>query len=542
MKLFFSLSLTIALLASIVNIKAQDSQKKADKKTIKAQNWHHLDPKKDKIVGISTEKAYTELLKGKKQTRVIVAVIDGGVDVKHEDLKDKIWINEDEIAGNGIDDDNNGFIDDIHGWNFLGNAKGENINEETLEVTRLYKKYSDTFKNSDTTSLAGNDLAEFLEFKKIRTKYAEKYNEAKEDYSYVKLFQLSYNISDSLIKAITGKSNYTLKDIEKLKTRKNKQLADVKNFMIRVQKRGITREKIEDNIKYLDARFQYHLNPDSIQRYIIGDNQDILNDMPYGNNDVTGPDAGHGTMVAGIIAAARNNNLGMNGINDSVKIMAIRAVPDGDEYDKDVANSIIYAVNNGAQIINCSFGKNYSPQKKFVDEAIKLAQAKGVLIVHAAGNDAEDNDSIMHYPTNLDASGKPIMDNWITVGASSFRANKELPATFSNYGQKSVDLFAPGTDIYTTKPGSKYGAADGTSFSSPVVAGTAALLKSIYPKLTAAQIKEIIRKSSIKYPNLKVNLPSEDKGKSNTTVLFGNLSATGGVVNVYEALKLAEQY
>jgi subtilisin family serine protease len=354
-------------------------------------------------------------------------------------------------------------------------------------------------------------------------------------------FGIAFNISDSIAFNILHKQDYTLKDIKSIKPDGNEQVAAVKNFLKGIYKKGFTRKDYYQYKDQLNNQINYQYNTEYNPRTIIGDNPEMWNDTVYGNNDVVGGTGDHGTFVAGIIAAVRNNNLGINGINDSVKIMSVRCVPDGDERDKDVANAIIYAVNNGAQILNLSFGKTYSPQKQFVDSALKLAQAKGVLIVHAAGNDSKDVDVSQFYPQKY-ADGNVIMDNWINVGASYQKPNKELTAVFSNYGKKNVDLFAPGVKICSTWPKSRYYVADGTSFASPMVAGAAALLKSVYPSLTAAQLKEILMKSSHKYPSLRVYLPEKETDKKKMIVEFNSLSITAGVLNVYDALKLAEQY
>ena len=507
----------------------------------KYYNWHNLDPKKNKIAGIGTERAYDELLKDKSMTRVIVAVIDAGVDIKHEDLQGKIWVNTGEVPGNGIDDDHNGYIDDINGWNFLGGSDGRNINQETLELTRLYKKYSSTYSGVDKSTLSGSDLAKYQEYEKIRDKYIEKTNKILQDFQNLQSFSKAYKFSDSLASNILGKTNYTLADVKKINPGNNEQLTAVKNFLSSLLKKGSNPKEYRDYLDYINQKVNYHYNLNFNPRAIVGDDPEVWNDKAYGNNDVGGAKPDHGTFCAGIIAANRHNGLGIKGIADSVKIMVIRTVPDGDERDKDIANAIIYAVNNGAQILNMSFGKEFSPQKIFVDEALKFAASKDVLIVHAAGNDAENNDTIANFPNYYDLAGTKIMDNWLTVGASSEKANKKLAASFSNYGKKEVDLFAPGVRIYSLKPNNKYEEGDGTSFAAPMVAGAAALIKSAYPSLHASQIKEILLKSSTKYPKLKVYLPCEG-GTKKIKVLFSSLSQTGGVLDVYEALKLAAQY
>jgi subtilisin family serine protease len=526
---------------NILNGFSQDYKNDGDSiPSSKYNNWFNLDPDHDKIQGISSDRAYGELLKGKTLSRVVVAVIDGGVDIKHKDLKNRIWINKGEIPGNGIDDDKNGYIDDVNGWDFIGGAK-DNIHKETLEVTRLFKKYSDKFKTVDTLNLTGENLKEFEEFKNVRKNYLETFNKANENAQALQGFGIVFNIADSLAIITLNKKDYTLKDIKKIRPGNSEQLMAVKKFLKEIYKKGFTRKEYFQYKDQLYNQINYQYNTDFNPRTIVGDNPEVWPDTVYGNNDVTGGTGEHGTFVAGVIAAERNNNIGVNGINDSVKIMSVRCVPDGDERDKDVANAIIYAVNNGAQILNLSFGKTYSPQKQFVDSALKLAQAKGVLIVHAAGNDAKDVDVSQFYPQKY-ADGTVIMDNWINVGASYQKLNKEFTASFTNYGKKNVDIFAPGVNICSTWPNNRYYVGDGTSFACPMVAGAAALIKSVYPSLTAAQIKEILMKSSRKIPSLKVYLPKKETDKKKMVVEFGSLSVTGGILNVYDALKLAGQY
>jgi len=242
----------------------------------------------------------------------------------------------------------------------------------------------------------------------------------------------------------------------------------------------------------------------------------------------------HGRHVSGIIAAVRNNGKGIDGIADNVKIMMIRAVPDGDEHDKDIALAIRYAADNGAKVINMSFGKGFSPEKQWVDDAVKYAQSKGVLLVHAAGNDASDIDTAWNFPTPVFKADGKRASNWITVGASGDPKLGGLVAGFSNYGKKEVDVFAPGVKIYSTIPGgNSYGNAQGTSMASPVVAGLAALILEYFPNLTAEQVKSVIEKSSLK-PDMKVKNPATEE-----EVDLSELSRSGGVINAYEAVKLA---
>ena len=525
-----------------MNIGAQTAIAADAKTTInKYDNWHNLDSKVNKIQGISTDEAYEKLLTGKTMKKVIVAVIDGGVDINHEDLKGKIWVNEGEISGNEIDDDHNGYIDDVNGWNFIGGKDGKNIKEETAEITRLYLKFIEKFDGVKESSLSGADLAEYLYLKKAKEKYLEKANKSKRDFADISAFSNAFWFSDSIVISIFNKTDYTLADIKSINPGDDKRLIYVKDFLSEIYKKGFDRNQFKKYTDYINIKATYHYNPDFNPRTIVGDNPEIWDGKPYGNNDVIGSSPDHGTFVAGIIAANRHNDLGIKGIADSVKIMVIRTIPDGDERDKDVANAIIYAVKNGAQIINLSFGKDFSPQKNFVDDALKLAASKDVLIIHAAGNDSENTDSLERFPNNNDQAGNKIMENWINIGASFQKKNKTLPGDFSNYGKKTVEFFAPGVSIYSTQPGNKYGVMDGTSFSAPMTAGAAALIKSTYPSLSASQIKEILLNSTVKYPRLKVYQPNQTS-KKKEKVRFGTLSITGGVLNVYNALELAGKY
>lgn len=509
------------------------AQKKDDIK-----NWHHKDPKLDKYQGISTNRTYEELLKGRKSKTVIVAIIDSGVDTTHQDLRGKFWINEDEIPGNGIDDDNNGYIDDINGWNFIGNSKGENILNENLEITRMYHDLKAKFSSIDTVNISGQIKKEFEFYKLMRKDFLSRYNEAKKDYDDFMLFSEYYNKAESNVKEELKKETYTNEDLKSLSNSTDRVIKSSALYLLQLREKGFSQANYNSFKQHVESEYKYRFNVDYHPRDIIGDDP-YKNDSIYGNNNVMGPRCGHGTFVSGIVGANRENANDAYGIADNVKIMVLRVVPDGDERDKDVANAIKYAVNNGAQVVNMSFGKDYSQQKYLVDEALAYANKKKVLLIHAAGNESENNDIKWHYPINLtNDSSKTITDYWIEVGASSFKADKFLPAVFSNYGQKNVDVFAPGVQIYSLEPGQKFDAADGTSSASPVVCGIAALLMSYFPQLTPSEIKEIILKSAVPFKKLKVNIPNSTEPKPKKAK-FGTLSETGGVVNVYNAVLMA---
>ena len=505
-------------------------------------NWYNLDFQQDGIMGISTEKAY-ELLKGRQANPVIVAVLDGGVDIQHEDLKDVLWTNEKEVAGDGEDNDGNGYIDDVYGWNFLGNANGENVDQDNLEVTRLIRKYEPKYISVlPTTPLSEAERREFVAYQRMVADYTSKMDEAQ--FGATNYSRLKDDI-DHIVSTI-GKSHddITKADINGFKTTTDRQKMAVRIIKKEIDKEPFSTfyEQISEGVKYYNDQVSYHLNKDFDPRSIIGDNYDDPSERYYGNPDVKGPDAGHGTHVAGIIAAKRDNGIGINGVADHARIMAVRVVPNGDEHDKDVANAIRYAVDNGARIINMSFGKGYAYDKQAVDEAIKHAEANDVLLVHAAGNDASDIDVKKNYPTkyytdDLEAI-KGEASNWITVGATAWLQDSDLLATFSNYGYRSVDVFAPGVKIHSTMPESTYKDQQGTSMAAPVVSGLAAILRTYYPELTAKEVKDIILKSATKVDQ-KVKIQVDGRTKR---VYLDEISVSGGIANAYEAIRLADQY
>ncbi|PKB16831.1 S8 family peptidase [Flavobacterium sp. 5] len=481
------------------------------------QRWSHLDLAKDSIPGMSVDKAYAELLKGKKGVKVIVGIVDSGVDIDHEDLKSVVWTNKKEIAGNGIDDDKNGYIDDIHGWNFLGDAV-----HETLEMTRIVKKGDD---GSAT-------------YKSALAAYDEKNNKALKDKQQVDFLIAT----DKAIQTNLGKENYTLEDVNGIVTT-DPDLTKSKMIMSRIlTNAGPTfRAEIQEYSKYVYDQLNYNLNKDLDGRKVVGDNPEDIKNTKYGNNTVYGPDkeeALHGTHVAGIIAQVRGNNIGGDGVADNVEIMAVRAVPDGDEYDKDIALAIRYAVDNGAKVINGSFGKSYSPHKQWVFDAIKYAEKKDVLFVHAAGNDGEniDLDENSNFPNDSEDNKKEFASNVLTVGALTNQYGDGIIAPFSNYGAFNVDVFAPGDEIYATIPNNKYKYLQGTSMASPNAAGVAALIRSYYPKLSAKQVKQILMDSGTPLPSDVILGEQQDvKAKADKT------SKSGKMVNAYNALLMAEK-
>jgi len=506
------------------------------------KNWFNLDPEMDGVPGVSTERTYKELLKGKKGKEVIVAVLDSGVDYEHEDLSGVMWVNEDEIPGNGIDDDKNGYVDDIHGWNFLGNKKGEDIHHDNLEVTRLYVKYKAMFDGKDVEDISKKDKEKYEKYLEYKEVVEEKRGKLEEEAGTFVAIANSMN----MLKKEIGKEKITEKDLKNFET-DDPLLGYAKNVALSILAEGqpfdTALKELNEYAEYLSNQFEYHYNPEFEPRPLVNDNYSNVYDRDYGNNNYEGPDARHGTHVAGIIAASRDNGLGMNGVADNVKIMTIRTVPDGDERDKDVAAAIIYAVDNGASVINMSFGKGASPRKEVVDEAIRYAEKNDVLLVHAAGNDGKEVEYGNNFPTDryekrqgfLGIFGSKYAENWIEVGALNWEIGEGLAAPFSNFSKGFVDVFAPGMEIYSTVPDNEYENLQGTSMAAPVVAGVAAMLRSYFPDLTAEQVKNIIMEST-KKQKIKVKSPENEE-----LVPFSSLSVTGGVVNAYEAVKMAQQ-
>lgn len=485
------------------------------------KRWSHLDIVKDTIPGMSVDRAYAELLKNKKGVKVIVGIVDSGVDIEHQDLKSVVWTNKKEIAGNGIDDDKNGYIDDIHGWNFLGD-----ITKENLEYERI-------IKNKNLVDGVTYQAAKALNDKKIADATMGK--------ARTEQMIATLNESDATLVKHFGKSVYTIDEVKAIVS----QEPDMQKSKAAMQQMLSYNLPIADLKvavqKQLDG-FNALLNGDNLKtdyRKVLGDNPEDITDTKYGNNNVMGPDKNeilHGTHVAGIVAQTRNNTLGGDGIANNVEILTVRAVPDGDEYDKDIALGIRYAVDNGAKVINGSFGKSFSPHKQWVYDAIKYAEKKDVLIVHAAGNDAKDIDTENNFPNDSEDKLTEFADNVITIGALNFEYGNKVVARFSNIGKVNVDVFAPGVKIYATTPNDTYKYLQGTSMASPNVAGVAALIRSYYPKLSAQQVKHILMGSGVAITtNVIVG------GKAADTRSFTALSKSGKIVNAYNALLLAEK-
>ena len=496
------------------------SLKVSDLTESQKKSWGHADLLTDTIPGMSVDKAYTDIIGNRKGIKVIVAVLDSGIDLEHEDLDDVLWTNKKERPGNNIDDDNNGYIDDVHGYNLLG----ESYNEQ-LEYTRILR-----LKIGDSGLQA-----------KAKAELDKKYAEALVNKQNYEQILQAVKISDAAVKKHLGKTEYTKKDLSAIKANTEEMQRSVAILMqMYSSAESIPKlmADLEDGLKYFTEQLNYNLNVDFEGRKVVGDDPYDLMDTKYGNGNPQNrvEDESHGTHVAGIIAAERNNGLGANGVANNVEIMSIRAVPNGDEYDKDIALGIRYAVDNGAKIINCSFGKSFSPNADWVYDAIKYAASKDVLIVHAAGNDGVDLDDPKNpnFPNDQINNGLEFADNVITVGALDPKYGSEMVASYSNYGKVNVDVFAPGTDIYSTVPHNEYEFMPGTSMASPAVAGVAALIRSQYPSLSASQVKKIILESGLGTKAAVIL-----GGDASTSSTLDKISKSGKIVNAYNALLMA---
>lgn len=505
--------------------------------TLKAtETWHLTPANVTPYIGTGVEKAYSEFLADKTpKEKVIVAIIDSGTDIFHEDLKDKIWTNNDEVLGNKVDDDGNGYIDDMHGWNFIGGPDSTHVNKDTYELVRIYARLNEKYGDVSEDSVSDEDQKEYQYYLDIKKKFENRVQSNQQE-----LQQLTQTRNAIMFaKQQLGVSSIDSLSTEELQISGNdsQQTQQAKQIVTYLKSNGATEkdlEGLEEYYEHVKGLAEYSLNPEFDPRPIVGDDYDDLSDRFYGNNDVVGPRNDHGTHVAGIVGAIRDNNIGAKGVAANIELMILRTVPDGDERDKDVANAIRYAAENGARVINMSFGKGYSPQKQYVDSAMRFADSLGVLMVSGSGNGSDNIDSTESYPSRYYEDGGKA-ENYLSVGASSWRSDSTLVASFSNYGKTNVDLFAPGVDIYSTYPNNEYEYNSGTSMASPVVAGVAALIMSYYPELSTREVKEIILETVTK-PNQVVYEPGTD-----TPISFSDLSATGGIINAYDALKLAEQ-
>ncbi|MGE0614599.1 MAG: S8 family serine peptidase [Bacteriovoracia bacterium] len=507
-----------------------------------AADWFTKGPA-DGVQGVDVEAVYKklDLSRGKE---IVVAVIDSGVDVNHEDLQGRIWVNEKEANGKpGVDDDGNGYIDDINGWSFLGgkdqDGKIVNIGAETLEVTRelvrLRKLKAELEAKGEKLSEADAKLFETYGAEVASSRAQAEVLKAP-NAAALEAIRAPFEV---LKEKIGDMEKIVLAEIEKLETSNDAEAA-AKAEIIKALKgaNAASVARLRARVQYADDQLNYYYNEAFNPRAeIVKDNPNDFNDVNYGVNDVTGPDADHGTHVSGIIGAVRDNGLGIKGIATNVKIMALRAVPNGDERDKDIALAVRYAADNGANIINMSFGKSVSPGKGKIDEAFLYAANKGVLIVHAAGNSSEDIDTAANFPNRnvLDPArhgGVAEIPTWLEIGASSQFNDQRLTAVFSNYGKKNVDVFAPGVDLNSTTPGNTYSVFSGTSMACPAAAGVAAVIWSQNPELSASQVKAVLLKNARDKADLPVLIPG-----TMTLAPYGTLSQTGGEAEVFSALR-----
>ncbi len=505
--------------------------------TAPPKNWYGLDAKVDGYYGISLDQAY-QFLKGKKSKTVIVSTIDSGIDTIQADLKDILWTNPHEKKGNGKDDDKNGFVDDIHGWNFIGGARGLCDCRETSEEVREYERLKPKYGNVEPAATDQKEYTYWLHVKHLRDSTVGKAQaELKQLTPIMSALVETSGIIKKALK-LRADQSFTITDLERW-TPANDTLRDVKYLWtstLNSTGETITSSKLLKDYSDYYTKINNDVNPDlDVRKRTVGDDPNVRNNMPYGNNILKLDQSFHGTMVAGFIGAIRNNGYGINGVADNVRIMPVIASPDGDEYDKDVANAIYYAVNNGAKIINMSFGKKLSPHKEWVDGAFKYAAAHDVLLVTASGNDSQNVDDGQDFPNDTFADGSAT-DNVINVGASGPKANESLAADFSNYGKKNVDVFAPGVKVTSVTINAETETEDGTSFSSPITAGIAALVLEYYPELSARQLKQVILQSAKPLNGYLVNKPGTKE-----KVDFTTLSKTGGIVNAYEALLIASK-
>ena len=503
------------------------------------KNWHTLDLKADGYFGVSLNDAY-QFLKGKKSKTVLVSIIDSGVDTLQQDLQGVLWVNPNEKPGNNKDDDHNGYVDDKHGWNFLGGKNGRADIDETSEETRSFYKLQGKYAN--VKAPINGDDKEYAYWLKVKVMHDSTVARSTSDLQYLRPELSALMISNGFIKKalnLPPGASFSMSDLKKLQS-KNDTIIDSKMVWTQVfQQEGTSSTNvavIKDVSDYI-KKLNNDLNPDLKARgEIVGDDPDVNDGKPYGNNILKYSDADHGTGVAGLIGAKRDNGYGIDGIADNVNIMVIKALDNGDEYDKDVANAIRYAVNNGAEIINMSFGKKLSPHKDWVDAAFKYAASKDVLLVIACGNDNLNNDSVTEYPNTTFLDGTLHDENVIEVGASAPWADTTLATGFSNYGKKTVDVFAPGEKVTSINSGAEFNTADGTSFSAPIVSGIAALILEYYPKLSAAQLKQAIMQSATPLTGFMVNKPG-----THQKVDFCTLCKSGGIVNAAKALEAASK-
>ncbi|MCL9805031.1 S8 family serine peptidase [Flavobacterium amniphilum] len=539
------------IITSLIFISNCFSQKN-DITSEKPKFWHHEDYGSTNIPGISLDKAINSVKHLSPKKQIIVAVIDTQIDALHEDLNTNIWTNKKEIPNNGIDDDKNGFTDDIHGWNFLGNKAGGYTVWANFEYIRILRDYEPIFKNKSKEEISVEDKFKYEQYLKAienDKKFSKYFN------SYIK--SLKYDISlyqktKDTLRHFFPKENYTYKQLDSLyrkykindKTYKERRDSNdqdlgalLDSYMTSIDVGLNSYAELTDALKQKDSTLNKSCSLSFNERKNIDSE---TSNRGYGNNKTQVEIKGiptfsnHSTEVSSIIAAKRENNLGIKGFSDNIKIMPLTVCASGDEHDHDIALAVKYAVDNGAKVINMSFGKDLSMYPELIKEALQYAEKHNVLVIHAAGNNGMNIDESTFFPN--DFYKKEVCNNFINVGSINKNHGEKMVSSFSNYGKVNVDLFAPGEDIYTAIPDNQYSFDSGTSLAAPMVSGAAALIWLYYPKLTVQQMKYIILESGTSY-DLDVIVP----GTKDKKVKFSELSKTGKVLNVYNAMEMAKE-
>ncbi len=510
-----------------------------------SDNWQNKDLLENGVPGTSTEKAYKQLIAGKRY-QVIVAVIDSGIDTSHHDLKGHLWANPGEIPGNHLDDDHNGYTDDVHGWNFAGLP----VSRDSLVFLAQHKKQF--FDSLSYTTVPPELRLPYQQFRKIWKDYEDIREKLARSLDDVKSAQ---RIMDTLQEHI-GSNNPTIAQLRQWRQKDSSDkwiidaiLAQLPAYPDFASFKTEAIDKARQSLAFCVGHLTTGSDSAGIVAGYLEQNANICYDRVFtfsATDDFyhSQPLTFHGTHIAGIIAANRENGDSVDGIADSVLIMPIKIYSAlyPKMVDANLASAIRYAVDNGARVINLSLGLYGSPGKKDVDAAVKYAMQHNVLIVHAAGNDGKNLDQLgtqSFFPNKHYADGSGEAEAWLDVGASGWADDSTLAAPFSNYGRAAVDVFAPGVRIYSTIPGSKYEHFNGTSMATPVVAGLAALIMELFPHLTAAQVAAIIRQSVY-----KVSHPVIQPGSNAARITrpFADLCSSGGIVNTYNALLLAAKY
>ncbi|MBG7630454.1 MAG: S8 family serine peptidase [Bacteroidetes bacterium] len=528
----------ILIIILIISCTKNKTERPEFSQTKKFDHWHLKDYESDGVPGISLDKLYDELIKNQKGKQIIVAIIDTEIDINHEDLKDFIWINNDEQPNNGVDDDNNGYVDDVNGWNFIGNKNGGNLICSNFSYTRKLKELIPIFKGK-TKEEVGNDTLNFKIYQRALMDHQNMKRQLKEDYEYVEFLNTGFPRSKKLLDSIFRGSTYTINQLDSLYTIFKKQdsikAADI-YFMIDFL--NFDMHGYADNLAYESNLIEKYSNNISFDdRAIIGDNVNDIEDRDYGSPFITNSlkEFTHGSIVSGVLAAHRTNNKGVRGITNTVKLMPLCIQAKfGAETDKDLALSIKYAVENGAQVINISANRTYELHNEWVQQALLYAEEQNVLVVKGAGNSETDIDKIITYPNKN--TKDHVLNNFIVVGATGMELNSNFKPVWANYGRKTVDFYAPGESILTTTPFDSYKVDSGSSLSTAITSGVAALLLSYYPDLKVSEIRQILMESATRY-DLDIELDYD----SNTTVPFSKLSNSGGVLNAFNAFVLAEK-